>query len=108
MNRKLILTAALLSGALALSACNGVATTAVTPPSVCQNVMAIAQIPAVADVLSRQDPHGTVGVLWADVQAGCAAASTADPSWTGMVFGMLKAAIPQFLPQLVPLLIGLL
>ena len=67
-------------------------------------------VPAAVAALDGQPATSAVGVLWADVKAGCATAASvsASPDWTGMVWGELKALIPQVLPTLLPLLIGLL
>ncbi len=62
----------------------------------------IAKLPAAATaVLDAQDPHSALGVLWADAKAGCvngAPAAAVDTSWTGMVWGELKALAPTLIP----------
>lgn len=72
----------------------------------------IARLPpqAVA-VLNAQDPHSALGVLWIDAQAACVAGAPTpgvNATWGAMVWGEVKALIPQVLPMLVPLLVGLL
>lgn len=103
--RTLLLAAAMLG----LAACAGTTgTVAAGPASVCSD---IAKIPAtVAATFDSQNPSSALGVLWADVKAGCntAASVAASPDWTGMVWGELKAIIPAVLPSVLPLLIGLI
>ena len=65
--------------------------------------------PALA-ALDGQDPHSALGVIWADVKAGCAngvPAAGVSADWVGMVWGELKVLIPQALPSLLPILVGL-
>lgn len=72
----------------------------------------IARMPPVAvAVMDAQDPHSTVGVIWANMKSGCANGLPVvgvDQSWSGMLWGELKVLIPQLLPQLIPVLFGLL
>ena len=102
MIRPLVIVAA-----LSLAACTAQQQAAVS--SVCQNLASMP--PAVVASLDAQDQHSAIGVLWADVKSGCANGVPTlgvDQSWTGMVWGELKAILPAVLPQLIPLLIGLL
>lgn len=68
----------------------------------------IAKIPAPAViVLDQQDPHSSVGVIWADVKAACANGAPTPGvalDWVGLVFGELKALAPTVLPVLIGLL----
>jgi hypothetical protein len=98
---------AILTAPLWLAACSLTPAPAATPAtSTCAKVAAMPQ--AALAQLDAQDPSSAGGTLWADTKAGCAAASTTAPDWTGMVFGELKAILPQVLPTVLPLLIGLL
>lgn len=94
--KKVIVIAGLL---LALGACAQVSTT-------CGD---IAHMPsAVAATLDAQDQHSALGVLWADTKSACVAGAPTpgvDQSWGGMVWGEVKALIPQLLPQLLPFIL---
>ena len=97
----------IIAAGLALAACTVQQQVAVS--TVCRDLASMP--PAAVAILDAQDQHGAIGVLWADAKSGCAngvAALGVDQSWTGMVWGEIKAILPSVLPQLVPLLIGLL
>lgn len=90
-----------------LAGCQGV-----TPASVSAGVSGVcgdvARLPvSVGATLDAQDPHSTLGVLWADTKAGCAVGAPAagvSPDWTAMVWGSVKALAPVVLPYLIGLL----
>jgi hypothetical protein len=67
--------------------------------------------PAVVATLDAQNPHSTLGVLWADAKSACVngvPVAGVDESWRAMIWGEMKVLIPQLLPALIPLLVGLL
>ena len=100
MNRKTILASATVA-MLAATGCSTV-TSAVT--GVCTD---IANLPPTAvSVLQGQPASSALGVLWADAKSGCAngvAVAGVDTSWTGQVWGMLKAIAPTVIPMLLGL-----
>ncbi len=76
---------------------------------ICMRIAAMP--PAAVAALDAQDPHSTLGVLWAQQKSACIAGLPAPgvtPVWTAMIWGQLKVLIPMVLPYLMPLLIGLL
>ena len=101
----------LLAGVACLALVAGCTPTQVST-TVSQACTDIAKLPAAATAtLNAQDPHSALGVLWLDAQAACVAGAPVagvDATWGAMVWGEVKALIPQVLPMLVPLLVGLL
>lgn len=77
---------------LALTACGTGLVPPTTPGGVCADVHALS--PAVVAILDAYDPHSAVGVLWADVVAGCATGSNAAPTWVALVWAELRALLP--------------
>jgi hypothetical protein len=106
LRRRSVPAAACALALLALTSCAQL-TTAVN--AVCGDVAAV---PVTAtQALDAQDPHSALGILWSDTKAACAngvPAPGVDGSWGGMVWGELKALIPQVVPSLLPLLMGVL
>lgn len=92
-----------------------VASGSVTPANLCQAVALVQNTGPAASLLNSQAPSSTLGVLWADLQAGCPSgvpASGVSESWTALVAGMFKQALPTLLPlaeqYLLPLVAGIL
>ena len=94
--------ALLVAGVLSLASC---AQIAAVEKTVCDD---IAKLPvSVTSTLDAEDPHSALGVLWADVKAGCANGVPVvgvSQTWTAMVWGMLKVIAPTVLPWLIGLL----
>ncbi len=73
--------------------------------TVCTDISALPA--SVTATLGAADPHSALGVLWADAKSGCAngvPAAGVGVSWTGEVWGMLKALAPTVIPWLIGLL----
>lgn len=88
-----------------------VASGGVTPTSICQVVASLQGNGTAAGLLGQLAPTSALGVVWADLQSGCAAGQPAagvSPSWTAQDAGMFKALLPQVLPALLPLIVGAL
>lgn len=88
--------------ALSLSACS---TSSFVPSDVCAEINGLPK--AVTLALDAVDPHSALGVLWADVKAGCVgttAKTGVSIDWLGIVVGELKVLAPQVIPWLAGML----
>ena len=97
----------IIAAGLSLAACTAPQQAAVS--TVCRDLASMP--PAAVAILDAQDQNSAIGTLWADAKSGCTNGVPVlgvDQSWTGMVWGEVKALLPAMLPQLIPLLIGLL
>jgi uncharacterized membrane protein len=86
------------------------AAASLTPSTVCRDIAAVQAAPDAVALLESQDPHSTLGVIWAQAKSSCAGGvplAGIDATWRQQVWQMFLNAAPVVLPKLAALLLAI-